>query len=164
MSSCFTRPYFFPFSVVKNVNTSLNPFSPRIFPYPSGMSDTFDGRISFTSAREITVTLSAPSVTITFSPSCLTNPDNYEPKPAGEWQTLDVVFRAPKFDAAGAKNTNARFVSVKLNGKEIHKDVDAPKPTGGEISPTEAPKGPILFQGDHGPVAFRNLRVKETAK
>jgi hypothetical protein len=91
-------------------------------------------------------------------------PDNYEPKPAGEWQTLDVVFRAPKFDAAGAKNTNARFVSVKLNGKEIHKDVDVPKPTGGEISPTEAPEGPVLFQGDHGPVAFRNLRVKETTK
>src|SRR4051794_23664455 len=75
-------------------------------------------------------------------------PDNYAPKPAGEWQTLDVTFRAPKFDAAGVKNTNARFVSVKLNGKEIHKDVEAPKPTGGEISPNEAPKGPILFQGD----------------
>jgi hypothetical protein len=91
-------------------------------------------------------------------------PDNYDPKPAGEWQTLDIVFQAPRFNATGAKTTNAKFVSVKLNGKEIHSNVEAPKPTGGEISPTEAPKGPILFQGDHGPVAFRNLRVKETGK
>ena len=90
--------------------------------------------------------------------------DDYQPKPAGEWQTFDIVFQAPKFDADGKKTANAKFVSVKLNGKEIQKDTEAPKPTGGEISPKEAPTGPILFQGDHGPVAFRNLRVKETGK
>ena len=88
--------------------------------------------------------------------------DDYAPNPPGEWQTLHIVFQAPRFDAAGNKTANAKFVSVKLNGKEIHANVEVPKPTGGEISPKEAPKGPILFQGDHGPVAFRNLRVKET--
>jgi hypothetical protein len=91
-------------------------------------------------------------------------PDNYDPKPAGEWQTLDIVFQAPKFDASGNKTANAKFVSVKLNGKEIHANVEVPKPTGGEISPKEAPTGPVLFPGDHGPVAIRNLRVKELAK
>jgi hypothetical protein len=90
--------------------------------------------------------------------------ENYAPKPPGEWQSLDVVFQAPRFDAAGNKTANARFVSVKLNGKEIHKDVEAPKPTGSEISPKESSTGPIMLQGDHGPVAFRNLRVKETGK
>ena len=90
--------------------------------------------------------------------------ENYAPKPPGEWQTLDVIFQAPKFNATGAKTTNAKFLSVKLDGKEIHKDVEAPKPTGSEISAKEAPTGPIMLQGDHGPVAFRNLRVKETAR
>ena len=90
--------------------------------------------------------------------------ENYAPKPPGEWQTLDVTFQAPRFDATGNKTSNAKFVSVKLNGKEIHKDVEAPKPTGSEISPKESRTGPIMLQGDHGPVAFRNLRVKETAK
>jgi hypothetical protein len=91
-------------------------------------------------------------------------PENYEPKAPGEWQTFDIVFQAPRFDADGKKTTNAKFVSVKLNGKEIHSNVEAPKPTGGEISGKEVPKGPVLFQGDHGPVAFKNLRVKETGK
>jgi len=90
--------------------------------------------------------------------------ENYDPKPAGQWQTLDIVFQTPRFDAAGKKTADAKFLSVKLNGKEIQKDVDTPKPTGSEISSKEAPTGPILLQGDHGPVAFRNLRVKETGK
>ena len=89
---------------------------------------------------------------------------NYEPKAPGEWQTLDIVFRAPRFDATGKKTADAHFTSVKLNGKEIQKDVDAPKPTGSELSPKEVPTGPIMLQGDHGPVAFRNLRIKETGK
>src|SRR5439155_6849542 len=90
--------------------------------------------------------------------------ENYEAKAPGEWQTFDIVFQTPRFDDDGKKTTNAKFISVKLNGKEIHKDVDTPKPTGSEISGKEAATGPILLQGDHGPVAFRNLRVKETGK
>jgi hypothetical protein len=88
--------------------------------------------------------------------------EGYAPKKPGEWQTLDIVFVAPKFDDAGKKTANAKFVSIRLNGKEIQKNVEAPKPTGGEISSKEAPRGPLLFQGDHGPVAVRNVRVKET--
>jgi hypothetical protein len=90
--------------------------------------------------------------------------ENYEAKAPGEWQTFDIVFQAPRFDAAGKKTADAKFISVKLNGKEIQKDVDTPKPTGSEISSKEVPMGPIMLQGDHGPVAFKNLRVKETGK
>src|SRR5437016_6314963 len=39
-------------------------------------------------------------------------------KPAGEWQTYDIVFRAPRFDSAGKKIENAKFISVIFNGKK----------------------------------------------
>jgi len=80
-------------------------------------------------------------------------------KAPGEWQTFDVVFRAPRFDASGKKTENAKFVSVMLNGQVIHENVEMKGPTGGSIGP-EAPTGPLMFQGDHGIVAFRNIRIK----
>ncbi len=92
--------------------------------------------------------------------------DGYPPsknasKPPGEWQTLQVIFRAPKFDDAGEKVANARFEKVVLNGEVIHEDLEVPYPTGHAWNTRkEIPKGPILLQGDHGPVAFRNLKVR----
>ncbi|MFI5454902.1 MAG: DUF1080 domain-containing protein [Isosphaerales bacterium] len=79
---------------------------------------------------------------------------------AGEWQTLDVIFRAPRFDASGTKIKNARFDKVVLNGQVIHQDVELKTPTGHAWRLKEIARGPILLQGDHGPVAFRNIRVK----
>jgi len=76
----------------------------------------------------------------------------------GEWDKFEIHFQAPKFDAAGKKTANAKFVKVLLNGSVIHENVEAPKPTGGELS-KEVPTGPLMFQGDHGPVAFRNLEI-----
>jgi hypothetical protein len=81
-------------------------------------------------------------------------------KPAGEWQTLDVIFMTPRFDASGTKLANARFVKVVLNGKLIHENVDQATPTGHAWPNKEMATGPILLQGDHGPVAFRNIRVR----
>jgi hypothetical protein len=78
----------------------------------------------------------------------------------GEWQTLDVIFRAPRFDPAGQKTRSARFEKVSLNGQIIHEDVEAKTPTGHAWRLKEVARGPILLQGDHGPVAFRNIRVK----
>ena len=86
-------------------------------------------------------------------------------KAPGEWQTYDVVFRAPRFDAAGKKTANARFVKVVLNGEVIHEDVAVEYPTGSAWrQKKETPTGPLLLQGDHGSVAFRNVRIRPLAE
>jgi hypothetical protein len=81
-------------------------------------------------------------------------------RPPGEWQTLDVVFRAPRFDSSGKKIKNARFDKVVLNSQVIHQNVELKTPTGHYWRNKEVERGPILLQGDHGPVAFRNIRVR----
>jgi hypothetical protein len=81
-------------------------------------------------------------------------------RPFGEWQTLDVVFRAPRFGPDGKKVRGARFDKVVLNGQIIHENVELASPTGHAWRRKEAARGPILLQGDHGPVAFRNIRVR----
>jgi hypothetical protein len=80
-------------------------------------------------------------------------------KPYGQWNTMDIVFQAPRFEN-GKKVANAKFISVVLNGKKIQENVDTPKPTGGQLPGGEKPTGPLMLQGDHGCVAFRNVRVK----
>jgi hypothetical protein len=80
-------------------------------------------------------------------------------KPPGEWQKLEIDFRAPRFDAAGKKIANARFVRVSLNGTVIQENVEVNGPTPSCLTGKEAPTGPIMLQGDHGPVAYRNIRV-----
>jgi len=82
-------------------------------------------------------------------------------KPAGEWQSLEIEFIAPRFDADGKKNSNARFARVVLNGKLIHENVEVSAPTGAAWRlVAEIPRGPLLLQGDHGRVAFRNIEVR----
>jgi hypothetical protein len=81
-------------------------------------------------------------------------------KSAGEWQTLDVVFRAPRFDAKGEKVENARIVKAVLNGQLIHENQELKTPTGGNWNRKESPTGPFMLQADHGPVAFRNVRIR----
>ncbi|MBA4054113.1 MAG: hypothetical protein C0490_05320, partial [Marivirga sp.] len=81
-------------------------------------------------------------------------------KAPGLWQKMKISFRAPKFNAAGEKIANARFISVELNGVKIHDNVEVPLPTGGPIENNEKPTGPLLIQGDHGPVAFRNIEYR----
>lgn len=78
----------------------------------------------------------------------------------GEWQSFDIVFRAPRFDASGKKTANARFEKVLHNGKLIHEQVELSGPTRAAVSEEEVDKGPLMIQGDHGPVAFRRISVK----
>ena len=73
---------------------------------------------------------------------------------------MKISFRAPKFNEKGEKIANARFVSVELNGVKIHDNVEVPLPTGGPIENNEKETGPLLIQGDHGPVAFRNIKYR----
>lgn len=86
---------------------------------------------------------------------------NVSKKP-GEWQSFDALFRAPRFDASGKKIGNARFVWVKHNGTLVHENVDLPGPTRAAMAETTGEKatGPMMLQGDHGPVAYRNFWVK----
>jgi hypothetical protein len=84
-------------------------------------------------------------------------------KPPGEWQKLHAIFLAPRFDADGKKVANARLVKVVLNGVVIHENVELKTPTGSNWTRKEVAKAPLLLQGDHGPVAFRNVRVRPYA-
>ena len=80
-------------------------------------------------------------------------------KPPGEWQKFVIDFRAPKFDAAGKKTANAKFVKVTLNGQVLHENVEMKGPTPSALTGKEAATGPIMFQGDHGPVTYRNIKI-----
>lgn len=79
----------------------------------------------------------------------------------GKWQRMVIEFIAPKFDADGKKISNAKFVKITLNGKVVQEDVEMKGATPGGVSDKESPKGPLMFQGNHGPVAFRNIKIYE---
>jgi hypothetical protein len=81
-------------------------------------------------------------------------------KPAGEWQTLDVVWRSPRFDAKGEKTADAVVVRAVLNGEVIHENQAVKTPTGANWVKRETPTGPFMLQADHGPVAFRNVKIR----
>lgn len=81
-------------------------------------------------------------------------------KPPGQWQKFDIIFRAPRFDSSGKKIANARFMKVVHNGKVVHENVELNGPTRATLWEDEKPTGPLRLQGDHGPVAYRNLRIK----
>ena len=67
---------------------------------------------------------------------------------------------APRFDEEGKKIENGRFVKVVHNGKVIHENVEVTGPTRAAAFENEAAKGPLMLQGDHGPVAFRNIWIE----
>ncbi len=79
-------------------------------------------------------------------------------KKPGEWQKYEILFHAPKYKD-GKKVKNAHVEKVVLNGKVIQENVELPKPTPGGLTGKEMAKGPIMFQGDHGPVAYRNIKI-----
>ncbi len=81
-------------------------------------------------------------------------------KAPGAWQTFDVIFRAPRFDEGGVKTSNAKFIQVIHNGAVVHRNVEVTGPTRAAGFQDEKPRGPLMLQGDHGPVAFRNIRIR----
>ena len=66
---------------------------------------------------------------------------------AGQWQTAE------------AKIVGNR-ISLILNGVTVHEDVVSDKGTGSHLDDNVDQPGPILLQGDHGAVTFRNIRIK----
>jgi hypothetical protein len=67
-------------------------------------------------------------------------------RPPGEWQTYDITFVGRK-------------LTVVLNGKTIIDGATVEGITGGAMDPFEGTPGPLMLQGDHGKVRFRNIVV-----
>lgn len=67
-------------------------------------------------------------------------------KAAGEWQSYDITLVG-------------RMVTVIANGKTIIFKQEIPGITGGAINSNEGTPGPIMLQGDHGPIEYRNIII-----
>lgn len=80
--------------------------------------------------------------------------------PPLSWQTYDIEFRGPKFDADGKKLSDAT-ATVKHNGVVIHDKRKIPSGTpGGPIAKESAEPGPLFLQNHGDPLRFRNIWVK----
>jgi hypothetical protein len=81
----------------------------------------------------------------------------------GEWQTYDIVFRAPRFDQNGAVTSPARF-TVFHNGVLVHDAQELTGPTVHKARPpykAHADRLPIGLQDHSHPVRFRNIWIRE---
>ena len=83
-------------------------------------------------------------------------------RPPGEWQTYDIVFRRPRFDAQGRVVRPARMTVIH-NGILIQDAVTLTGPTAHQERPPYVAHGDALPIGlqDHGhPVRFRNIWLR----
>ncbi len=87
-------------------------------------------------------------------------------RPPGQWQTYDIIYTAPRFDAEGKLLSPVRL-TVFQNGVLVQNNVALTGPTGWlDRAPYQAhpEKQPIALQ-DHGnPVRFRNIWIRELGK
>jgi hypothetical protein len=67
-------------------------------------------------------------------------------KAAGEWQSVDVTLVG-------------RRVSISVNGEPVIDRTEIPGITGGALDSNEGEPGPLMIQGDHGPIEFRKVTV-----
>ena len=74
-------------------------------------------------------------------------PNQMAAKPAGEWQKYEITLIG-------------RRVSVVANDKKIINDQIIPGITGGALDSKEALPGPIMLQGDHGIIEYRNIKIQ----
>ena len=81
-------------------------------------------------------------------------------KPAGEWQSYDILFRAPRFDEAGKVTEKAR-ASVFWNGVLVQNNEEFNGPTGIQYGDFkgEVKVGPLVLQGNHDLVQYKNVWV-----
>lgn len=73
-------------------------------------------------------------------------PSEHAGKGPHAWQSLDITLLG-------------RRITVVLNGKTVICDQDIPGITGGALDSDEGAPGPLLLQGDHGAVDFRNITL-----
>ena len=68
-------------------------------------------------------------------------------KKHGEWQSYDITLIG-------------RRVSIVANGMRIINDQIIPGITGGALDSKEGNPGPIMLQGDHGVIEYRNISIQ----
>jgi len=73
-------------------------------------------------------------------------PNEMVAKAPGEWQAFDITLIGNR-------------VTVVANGKTIISDQIIPGITGGALDSNEGEPGPIMLQGDHSPVEYRNIVI-----
>ena len=73
-------------------------------------------------------------------------PNAMAAKPAGEWNSYDITLIG-------------RRVTVVANGQRVICDQVIPGPTGGALDSNEGEPGPLMLQGDHGPIEYRNIVI-----
>ena len=73
-------------------------------------------------------------------------PSENAARPAGEWQSMDVTLVG-------------RMLNYELNGTSVICNREIPGITGGALDSAEGDPGPLLLQGDHGPIEFRNIVI-----
>lgn len=73
-------------------------------------------------------------------------PNKMMAKNPGEWQSYDITLVG-------------RMVTIVANGKTVICNQVIPGITGGAFNSKEGEPGPILIQGDHGPIDYRNIVI-----
>lgn len=74
------------------------------------------------------------------------SPSEMVAKKAGEWQSYDITL-------------TGRMVTVVANGKTIICNREIPGITGGALDSKEGEPGPLMLQGDHEPIEYRNIII-----
>lgn len=74
-------------------------------------------------------------------------PNEMAANPPGEWQVFDITLIG-------------RRVTIMINGKTVINDQSIPGITGGALDSNEGAPGPIMLQGDHGAVEYRNISIR----
>lgn len=84
-------------------------------------------------------------------------------RPPGQWQTYDIIFHGPRFDASGKLTRPARE-TVFHNGVLVQDNVELTGPTGHHVRPLYKPgpdKLPLALQDHNHPVRYRNIWIRE---
>jgi Domain of Unknown Function (DUF1080) len=74
------------------------------------------------------------------------------------WNTYDIEFKSPRYDATGKKLANARMVSVKLNDVLVQNYTEVPMATRAGYPEASGPAG-LMLQDHNNAVSFRNIWV-----
>ena len=79
-------------------------------------------------------------------------------KPPKEWQSFDVVFRGAR--GADGKVTQKARVTLVWNGEKVIDNAEIDGVTGAALDNKVTEPGPLLLQGDHGKVTYKNIKIR----